>query len=678
MNNRLFILLIFVYAMCALKPIFAQQVLIKRSAVIENYKGKPYYIHFVAQGETISAICKAYNVDIEELNAENPSIDKGLKADMVLRIPQKPVAASTGSELSITEKQAEQTKTAEKQKEQAKPSTDKQENQNPPSKPIETTNLSAIKSEQTKTANEKDYIVYIVKKQETLYGISHQNNLSVDDILNANPGFTSLDEGMEIKIPKQKSANKPEPTASRSDKTEKQLTNPDEITVKTGETLYSISKTYNTNVDKLIELNPQLSGGLKAGMVIRLRESATDKTLKTQAKTDSVISEKPVSKSNPVPSANCYKAKNQKSTYNVALLLPFLLDDASAAIEAPAEKNPSEFENFNYLQFYAGFMLAADSLEKYGLHANIQVIDAEKLNDTLVIRQALRKPGMDKMDLIIGPVYASSFTIAARFAEKHEIGIINPLSRRESIVDGNPFVIKTQSSGNGVSNKLVSFITSEYPDANIIVVRNDKKEFKSLADNFAVHMKESIGNHTFNGTIFEANYATDQMAGVTKKLKTSAKNIIVFFSSNKTSVPNFVSLLNANAKSNDILLIGMEGWEELDLETEFLVNMNYHQVTSNYIDYESEAVKQFIIRFQCKYGAVPLSVNHAFLGYDIGWYFLTSLMWYGDEYLSCLPSRKGNGLQFNFDFSGSKPSDGLQNQDVTIIKLQDYKMVNVE
>jgi ABC-type branched-subunit amino acid transport system substrate-binding protein len=323
-------------------------------------------------------------------------------------------------------------------------------------------------------------------------------------------------------------------------------------------------------------------------------------------------------------------------------------------------------------------MLAADSLEKYGLNARIQVMDGDKLNDTLTIRQTLRKPGMDKMDLIIGPMYANSFSIAARFAKKHEIGIINPLSKRENIVGGNPFVIKTQVSGSGIAAKLSSFICTHYPNANIIVVRNDTKELKSLADDFESRIRSNLTNRTFKGSLLGATYATDMMAGVTKKLKPNVKNIIIFFSNSKTNVPNFVSLLNPLSKLNDILLIGMDGWDELELETEFLINLNYHQVTSSYIDYESEAVQQFITRFRNKYGAVPLSTKHAYLGYDIGWYFLTSIMWYGDKYISYLPDQKGNGLQYNFNFSDTKQGDGLQNQDVTIVKLVDYKMVKAE
>ena len=456
-----------------------------------------------------------------------------------------------------------------------------------------------------------------------------------------------------------------------ADKTINKEYHPDEIVVKSGETLYSISKAHNVTVDELIDLNPKLSEGLKAGMTLKLHKADTI-NVKPVAKSEAAVAVKPVS------AGRYYNAENIKATYKVALLLPFLLDESTAALEAPEQKKPSDFESFNYFQFYAGFMLAADSLEQYGLHARIQVLDADKLNDTLKIKQTLRKPGMDKMDLIVGPMFVNSFSVAARFARKHEIGIINPLSHRENIVEGNPFVIKTQVSATGIATKLSSFIFKHYPNANIISVRNDAKELKSLADNFELQIRSGISSHSFKGSLQISTYATDMMAGVSKKLKPNTKNIIIFFSNNKSNVPNFVSLLNPLSKSNDIILMGMDGWDELELETEFLVNLNYHQVTSSYIDYDSEAVQQFITRFRNKYGAVPLASKHAFLGYDIGWYFLTSLMWYGDNYISCLPDQKGHGLQYDFNFSGTDKSDGLQNQNVTIVKLQDYKMIKVE
>jgi len=632
MRNYLYFLLILTLSLVIPICIQAQEGTVKRSSVIENYKGKPFYIHFVNTGETLTAIAKTYKVSTEEIIAENPSIDKGLKADMVIRIPVK-----AGSEIPETElKQQER------------------------------------RADPAKKSDSSVFLLYTVKKQETLYGISKQFNITVEDILNANPGMEVLQEGMEIKIPKNKSVAKtsiPDPSA---EKTTKPDVDTDEILVKTGETLYSISKANNVTVDELIDLNPQLSGGLKAGMVIKLHKSTeeTEPVPLTGTENSKV--------SGPMPAGDCYKAANLNTIYNIALLLPFAFDEATSALDAPVEDDPSSYENFNYMQFYAGFMLAADSLEKCGLQAKIHVLDADKLNDTMVIRQALRKPGMDKMDLLVGPMYGSSFTIASRFARKNEIPIVNPLSRRENITSGNPFVIKAQVAGAGVSAKLISFINKNYPGANVIAVQNDKKELKQMAEAFTSGLKSDIDGHIFTGTLQQSVFSTDQIAGVTKKLKDGVKNIVILFSNNKTAVPNFVSLLNTSSKTQDIILVGMDEWAGLELETEFLIKLNYHQVSSDYIDYESEATIQFINRFRNKYGAVALASKHAFLGYDIGWYFLSSLMWYGDNCISCLPGNKGNGLQYDFDFRSTKPGDGFQNMNVDILKLQDYKMVLVE
>jgi len=672
MRLRLFALQFLIFVFTIPQHIIAQEVIIKRSTIVENFKGKPYYMHFVKWGETLSQIAKVYNVTIQDISAENPSVEKGLKADMVLRIPQKSVSKSVvevPNPVSINqqpkpdEKPKVQIKPVEKQTEPAK----HVEEQTEQAKPVEKSTVQSI------PAVDRDFVIYLVKKRETLYGIAKEFNVSVDDIINANTGLQKLDEGMEIKIPQKKPVDaKPAANEAAAEKILKQYSNPNEILIKPGETLSGISKTYNISIHDLTELNPKLTDGLKAGMTLKLRKTDVKTAVKPALKSDEV------SVIVPVPALICYSADNIKATYNVALLLPFLLDDSQDALEAPEQKKASDFDNFNYFQFYAGFMLAADSLRQYGLRARIQVLDGDKLNDTLTIRQTLRKPGMDKMDLIVGPMYANSFAVAARYALKHEIGILNPLSRRENIVDGNPFVLKAQVTSAGIATKLSTFILRQYTNANIISVRNDAKELKSLADEFDSQIRSSISGRTFKGSLQGATYSTDMMAGVSKKLKPNTKNIIIFFSNNKSNVPNFVSLLNPLSKSDDIILIGMDSWDELELETEFLVNLKYHQLTTSYIDYESEAVQQFITRFRNKYGAVPLASKHAFLGYDLGWYFLTSLMWYGDHYITCLPEQKGKCLQYNFNFSGAGKGDGLQNQDISIVKLQDYKIVKVE
>ena len=102
---------------------------------------------------------------------------------------------------------------------------------------------------------------YTVKSGDTLYGISNQFGVSVTELAELN-GITgsNLQIGRVLKIPS------------------KSGTNPDTMfmyTVKSGDTLYSIARKYNTTADKIISLNYLKSPNLKIGQVIRIPEMYT-------------------------------------------------------------------------------------------------------------------------------------------------------------------------------------------------------------------------------------------------------------------------------------------------------------------------------------------------------------------------------------------------------------------
>ena len=100
-----------------------------------------------------------------------------------------------------------------------------------------------------------------VEKGETLYGISKQYHISVEKLKEANPFLNSrgLDEDDLLNIPKK--------VVTDSVEVDSTLILHEVIK---GETLYGISKKYNTTVDKIIELNPFLEEGLKIGQIIQI------------------------------------------------------------------------------------------------------------------------------------------------------------------------------------------------------------------------------------------------------------------------------------------------------------------------------------------------------------------------------------------------------------------------
>ena len=103
------------------------------------------------------------------------------------------------------------------------------------------------------------YDTYTVKPGDTLYGISNQFGVSVTELAELNNiQGSNLPVGTVLKIPSKSGVNP---------------NNMFMYTVKSGDTLYSIARKYNTTVSDIINLNYLKSNDLSVGQVIRIPET---------------------------------------------------------------------------------------------------------------------------------------------------------------------------------------------------------------------------------------------------------------------------------------------------------------------------------------------------------------------------------------------------------------------
>lgn len=121
----------------------------------------------------------------------------------------------------------------------------------------------------------KKYYIHIVEAGNTLYGLQRLYGVPVDEILKVNPELSAgLKEGQLVKIP-YKEVPKPAPVFS-------------DYTVNDGETLYGISKKFNTTVDELISLNPGVENGIKKGQLIKVPGKIEEGTVENEERIETV------------------------------------------------------------------------------------------------------------------------------------------------------------------------------------------------------------------------------------------------------------------------------------------------------------------------------------------------------------------------------------------------------
>ncbi len=121
-----------------------------------NVKGTVYWLHKVLKGHTLYSISKAYGVSVDEIKAANPSLSEGLKAGMLIYIPDK--TATTGT---VTADQPENTSVTTEQPTKEKP-------------------------QKKVVKDKKKYKKYNLKWYETLDDVAVKFNVTVEAIISLN------------------------------------------------------------------------------------------------------------------------------------------------------------------------------------------------------------------------------------------------------------------------------------------------------------------------------------------------------------------------------------------------------------------------------------------------------------------------------------------------------------
>ena len=191
--------------------------------------------YIVEKGDTKFGLSKKFNISIYRLEQLNPEIRDGLKvgqritlikeedADTVVSSEEESNESNTSDPLvtsnenqeeqSETETETEEIETEDTQTEETAPAVVVADEN-----PEEETEDPEIVSEELETADPEDpvespktpiltdssieFINYTVKKQETLYGLSKEANMSISELLAINPDMKNgVKEGMTIKMP---------------------------------------------------------------------------------------------------------------------------------------------------------------------------------------------------------------------------------------------------------------------------------------------------------------------------------------------------------------------------------------------------------------------------------------------------------------------------------------------
>jgi LysM repeat protein len=431
--------------------------------------------------------------------------------------------------------------------------------------------------------NNSDAIFHTVLKKENLFGISQKYGVTVEAIKEINNlQGAYLSQGRIIQIPEKKIelGVVVSPIDSLLIR---------HMVVKDN-TLYGLSKKYNTSENQLLLMNPELKDGLKLGMVITVGRKK--------------------SKGEEVSSVVRFKDSIADKYLKIVLMLPYRLDTNTFYED--------EFESKNSLinvvtDFHAGAMIAIDSLRRQGMYIQLDVFDTESKYKVSKIKEIVDGYDFSDVDAVIGPLFmknAKQLSVALS-----ETTIVSPIySKKQTSISENNLV-KVAPNKALIAPRLIDYLLATYSGEKIILIGDSSPESASKINSLTERFKEV---KAFDITVIKPKYgyiAKDRFIEVIDTVQ--KKNWVVLLSNDDVVTSDVVNNLGVMPyEDRDIQLFAYNrGSNFKGVNSDRLARLKFTFPASEFIDASSVEVRSFFKMYKDSYYVRPSAF--AIRGFDV-------------------------------------------------------------
>lgn len=584
----------------------------KKSFIISSliaFSGLSAQTHTVVKGDTPYNISKKYGLSLDELYQKNPKVKDGkLALGEVLvvgktgaqtkAVPAK--ATATTSQLGKIVLQPKQTiygitkqyQISEAELRRLNPELDSHmkigdevvlplENINKfgagqavAVKPEEVNTVPVVeevKKEEKATSDD----LYTIEEKDNYYKLTRKFNLTQKELFALNPGLEDkgLRPGEVIKIKgnaisstvsekaveEKVEENKPANTYTSTSTADDYVT----YTVQAGDTVFGILNKFGISLDELLSLNPNLSQGLKTGMVLKIKK------------------------------LDAGYVKKSGDALNVVLMLPFGFDTGD-----------SKYRTLS-LDFLSGAKLAIERNVQKGQKLDIKVIDA---GNEQSFKNSLTQINADNTDLIIGPFFKSSVLQVLDYVKSTKIPVVAPFANSEDLYKFNNLIL-IETNEMVYADRIVKETKDVYSDQKIYILADeDQTKAKYLKTNLEKELK--------NPNVIIVNSAADIQ--VDKNMMTGqSAPVIAILANDKDAVADaFANRMIALAEeTNGIKAFSMYYSPIFEKKEDALSQVNLVYLMDRKINTEGDYEKEILAAYKEKYCKTPS--KYAVIGFDV-------------------------------------------------------------
>ena len=611
---------------------------------------KRYISYKVKEGESMREIAERINVKTEDLVRLNPDVGENPSTNSVIIVPNPKYK----KQIPLIQEPKEDKDTDVVKDETT---TDTSSDNDNTIKDEENTDIAA-KADSTQIVRTViEFKKHTVQPGETVYRITKQYDISKEELINLNPQYPRLrdnylDVGQVLKV---KVAEKKIVYLSREEDLKNHVTH----TVKSKETVYSLTRFYNITKEDLMNLNPEYpeieDNQLQIGQVLRIRNIADNvETYSSEMFIDSIA--------------------DIEENIKVALLLPFRADEYNGKdYEDIFDTSKADRGNANLANlvtdFYMGSEIAIDSIKSLGIKVDVSVFDTGNRGKN--IEQILEKELLNEMNAIIGPFYSDKVSSVAKSADAP---VIFPHFSRNQSQFSSSKIVKSAPDKITRSEVLANYLSKIHDGESIFIVSDGTE----VSDAQAKEMTKILRDNDSIKDVFvlkpEKGYIKKER--FTDKMKPNSSSWVIIATDETALVANAVNsmvVLPEGLSAKVFAISKGSSYENVDNNT--LARIGFTYVTDNYANYDDENLKDFINKYKAKNNDIPS--QYAVRGFDITFDVLMRLA-SGEKLLDTYKQGSSIRLENKFEFDkklfGSVYNKGLfivkYNPDLTLQRIK--------
>lgn len=518
---------------------------------------------------------------------------------------------------------------------------------------------------------QKRYIQYKVKQGDTMSKIALKLDMNTPDLLRLNPDV--LGEPIPnsyIVVPQnklktfKKGTVKTKTTVLDSVSEDTEVEDAERLLeelkekfvvyeVKKGDTFYGLNKRLGVSRGELLLLNPELSLGLKLGMILKIKK------IPTKISTDEVFYQDDI---------------DPNTDLKVALLLPFKTNKYSSDTLTLKEIFTRNATLLNIAtDFYLGAELAIDSLRRQGVPIELNVFDTGDRNKNDILN-IVSENDLNNNDVVIGPLYSEELkTVAANVT----IPVVFPVYSKSQSEFSASNIVKTSPDKKVFREELERYIKENFGSGNVIIVSDDKSENieTSKLIKYALEAKVEADTIVKTVNVLSPEEGYIEKDRFLKILTPNTENWVVIATDNNVIVSDVINSLISLPEETFVKVFTFDKGAIYDkIDNRKLAKIGFTYVSSDFVD--ESALNSRVFRKQYLKMNKALPSFYATKGFDITYDVLIRLA-SGNDLKSTLNEGMSMRVETKFDYRNSEEiseNKGLfivqYNEDLSLTKLK--------